>query len=124
MQAKEKRTRRRHSEGFRSEVVARCLQPGVSVSGVALAHGLNANLLRRWVKNHRDQAGITEVVVTGPPSKQEKAALLVPVAITLPAATQTGEIRIDIRRGATAIQMAWPVEQGAQLGNLLKDLLS
>jgi transposase len=124
MQAKAKRTRRRHSEEFRAELVARCRQPGVSVSGIALAHGLNANLLRRWVKNHRDQAGVSEVVVGGPPSTQEKAALLVPVAITPPAIAQTGEIRIDIRRGATAIQMAWPVEQGAQLGNLLKDILS
>ena len=33
-----------------TQVVAACLQPGVSMAAVALANGLNANLLRRWVK--------------------------------------------------------------------------
>ncbi|WP_114968091.1 transposase [Rhodoferax ferrireducens] len=40
---------RRHSEQFKSEVIGACRQPGVSIAGVALANGLNANLLRRWV---------------------------------------------------------------------------
>jgi transposase len=31
------------------ELVRRCQQPGVSVAALALAHGLNANLLRKWV---------------------------------------------------------------------------
>ena len=29
--------------------MAACQQPGVSIAAVALARGLNANLLRRWV---------------------------------------------------------------------------
>lgn len=37
------------------ELVARCLQPGVSVAGMALAHGVNANLLRKWI-TQRDRA--------------------------------------------------------------------
>ena len=31
------------------ELVKRCEQPGVSVAAMALAHGLNANLLRKWI---------------------------------------------------------------------------
>jgi transposase len=31
------------------ELVRRCLQPGVSVAGLALMHGINANLLRKWI---------------------------------------------------------------------------
>jgi hypothetical protein len=34
------------------ELVRRCLQPGVSLAATALAHGLNANLLRKWVVKH------------------------------------------------------------------------
>jgi hypothetical protein len=30
-------------------LVELCKGPGVSVAGTALAHGINANLLRRWV---------------------------------------------------------------------------
>lgn len=41
--------RRRHSAEFRAAVIEECLRPGVAVAAVALAHGLNANMVRRWV---------------------------------------------------------------------------
>ena len=31
------------------ELIRRCRQPGVSVAALALAHGVNANLLRKWI---------------------------------------------------------------------------
>jgi transposase len=34
-------------------LVQACLQPGVSVAGLALQHGVNANLLRKWIKRCR-----------------------------------------------------------------------
>ncbi len=51
-----RRTRRTHETEFKAQVIEACLQPGVSVAAVALANGLNANHLRRWVKEHREQA--------------------------------------------------------------------
>jgi transposase-like protein len=33
----------------KAEVVRACMKPGVSVAGMALQCGLNANLLRRWI---------------------------------------------------------------------------
>jgi transposase-like protein len=33
--------RRRHSDELKAKVVAACDEPGASISGVALAHGLN-----------------------------------------------------------------------------------
>jgi transposase-like protein len=45
-----RRRRRHHSVFFKAEAVGECQQPGVSIAAVALARGLNANLLRRWVK--------------------------------------------------------------------------
>ena len=44
-----RRRRRRHSTQFKENVVRECLQPGVSIASVALRHGLNANMLRKWV---------------------------------------------------------------------------
>jgi hypothetical protein len=38
-----------YDKAAKRELVRRCLEPGVSLAGVALAHGLNANLLRKWV---------------------------------------------------------------------------
>jgi transposase len=40
--------RRTYSLGYKHEVVRKAMEPGVSMAGVALAHGINANLLRRW----------------------------------------------------------------------------
>ena len=40
--------RRRHSDELKAKVLAACDAPGASISGVALAHGLNTNLVRKW----------------------------------------------------------------------------
>jgi transposase-like protein len=43
--------RRSYDRQAKMELIRRCLEPGVSVAGAALAHGLNANLLRKWIKD-------------------------------------------------------------------------
>ena len=40
--------RRRHSAELKAKVLAACSEPGASISGIALAHGLNANLVHKW----------------------------------------------------------------------------
>jgi len=44
-----RRRRRRHSAEFKQAVIGECMRPGVSIAAVALHHGLNANMLRKWV---------------------------------------------------------------------------
>lgn len=41
--------RRRYDEESKRILARACLQPGVSLAGMALKHGVNANLLRKWV---------------------------------------------------------------------------
>jgi transposase len=41
--------RRRHAAELKATVLAECEAPGASVAAVALAHGLNANLVRKWL---------------------------------------------------------------------------
>ena len=41
--------RRTHSPEFKAQVLAACRQPGASIAAVALAHGLNANVVRKWL---------------------------------------------------------------------------
>jgi len=43
------RARRTYPRQFKSEVVAQCLLPGASVSAIALSHGINANVIRKWL---------------------------------------------------------------------------
>nr|WP_164831519.1 transposase [Sinorhizobium meliloti] len=46
--------RRRYDAASKERLVAACLEPGVSVSRLALEHGINANLLRKWIKNAKE----------------------------------------------------------------------
>ncbi|RWN48086.1 MAG: IS66 family insertion sequence hypothetical protein [Mesorhizobium sp.] len=54
--------RRRYDPTSKDRLVAACLEPGVSVSRLALEHGVNANLLRKWIKKR------TETQSLPPPS--------------------------------------------------------
>lgn len=48
--------RRIYSASHKRAIVEQCLRPGVSVAGIALAHGINANLVRKWIVKHRRAA--------------------------------------------------------------------
>lgn len=45
--------RRYYSRETKRSIIAQCTVPGASVSGVALANGFNANLVRKWILKHR-----------------------------------------------------------------------
>lgn len=122
MQAKVvvKRTRRRHSEGFKAQVMAACRQPGVSVAAAALAHGLNANLVRRWIKENTQRLPVPRRSMAHPIVEPQT---VVPVTIESSEDRRDEAIRIDIRRSGMAVQLAWPATRTAELSGLLKDLL-
>lgn len=123
MQAKVKvvrKQRRRHSEAFRAQVVEESTKPGVSVAAVALANGLNANLLRRWIKESAQRVPISATLAITPASR---SMTVVPVSIAPTDDCGREEIRIDIRRAGIAAQLAWPATRTAELSVLLRDLL-
>jgi transposase len=39
-----------YDKAAKRELVRRCLQPGVSLARTAMEHGVNANLVRKWVR--------------------------------------------------------------------------
>jgi transposase len=39
----------------KQRLVEACLEPSASVAGLALKHGVNANLLRKWIKLHQQR---------------------------------------------------------------------
>jgi len=55
------------------ELIEACLQPGVSVARMALEHGINANLLRKWINQYRDNASSV------PPGTPARLSAFVPV---------------------------------------------
>jgi transposase len=48
--------RRYFSRSHKQRVVEACLAPGASVAAVALSYGFNANLVRRWIRQHQSRA--------------------------------------------------------------------
>ena len=106
------------------------MRPGVSIAAVALAHQLNANLLRRWVQEARDQDGgqshDDSRTDRGVPS-MVTVPTLVPVTLQVPetealVATET-EIRVEVRRPQGTVQVTWPASQAAICAQWLRDLL-
>ncbi|WP_432760387.1 IS66-like element accessory protein TnpA [Pseudomonas entomophila] len=49
------RRRSSYPKPFKAQVVQECLQPGATVSSVAINHGINANVIRKWLPLYRDQ---------------------------------------------------------------------
>ena len=64
-----RRRRRKHSADFKAELIEACQQPGVSSAAIALANGLNANMLRRWV-NDAEQRRSTVIAPSLAPSSR------------------------------------------------------
>lgn len=48
-----RRPRRRRPLAEKLAIIGECLQPGASLAGVALAHGANANMVRKWVLKYQ-----------------------------------------------------------------------
>jgi transposase len=106
--------RRHYAATFKRELVERSLQPGASVSGIALENGINANVLFRWRREHlratpsvqhesAEQAVLLPVklAATGTPTGQEAATPRSP----MPA----GVIEIDI--GAARVRLRGAVDE-------------
>jgi len=115
------RRRRHHPEEFKRAVIEACCEPGASVAGIAMANGVNANQVRRWMR----ERGIE------PPTRRvamrvlETAPAMAPAFVQLPMApaVASGDIRIEIRRGNTAIKVDWPVQASGDCAGWLRDWL-
>ena len=61
--------RRRFDPQAKLALIEASREPGVSVAGLALEHGVNANLLRKWIKRHqRSHGNATETSMSNAPS--------------------------------------------------------
>ncbi|CAD6562866.1 hypothetical protein LMG24235_08108 [Paraburkholderia sabiae] len=99
--------RRKHSREFKEMVVRAAMQPHVSIAAVAMHYRLNANLLRRWVVGARQHVGAHPAPDEAQPPP---TTAFVPLQLQAPvAATDRGEISIEVRRGAATITLYWPV---------------
>ena len=112
----DRRRRRKYSDAFRAEAVAACRVPGMSMAAVALARGMNANLLRRWVIEAEGRTRRPQMPAT-------PAFVPVRVSKTPPAITSDPPIRIQLHQGSTEVTIEWPMTQPAACVVWLRELL-
>jgi transposase len=118
--------RRRHSAELKAKVLSACNEPGASIAAVALSHGLNANLVRKWlVGRGLKRTGIPAPVAVK--TSVDAAPLLaadarfVPIELAVPAAARAEAVRqadiaaavlepihIELRRGPLHLSVRWP----------------
>ena len=107
-----KRTRvRAYPADFKARLLAECQQRGPSVAKVALANGINANMLHTW-RCEAKGAAATAV-----------RAEFVSVPLASPVAAAATPIRIELRHGATSVTVAWPAEAAGACAAWLRGLL-
>lgn len=89
----------RYDRAAKDELVRRCLEPGVSVAALALAHGVNANLLRKWITLavQRRDAGERPVLL---PVMTQPVAKLSPT----PSAPSDGAIELVLPGGTIRVR--------------------
>jgi transposase len=130
-----KSQRRVHGAEFKAQVLAECQEPGASVAAVALEHGLNVNLVRKWLVGR----GIKRTGLPAPRTvTRMQSAAAEPAAASLqfipvelaPASTAIGEaaapspadIHIELTRGGTQLCVRWPSTQADSCAAWLREL--
>ena len=115
--------RRKHSAEFRAEVLQACRQADASVAAIALRNGLNANVVYRWLREEARgvEAGAGSHAAV---STARHGAEFIAVQLPQPAVTGTStDIRIEVRRGASTVTVAWPLQASAQCAAWLREWL-
>jgi transposase len=105
--------KRMYVHGFKVNLVRRCLEAGVSVSAVALEHGINANLLRKWIDKHRDEAGVRGAPLLLPVTIEpaDAASPATAPAIAAPAPRETDTV-IEIEVFGARLKLRGEVDAG------------
>ena len=118
--------RRRHSAELKAKVLSACNAPGASIAAVALSHGLNANLVRKWLGGR----GLKRTGIPAPVAVKTSVAAapllaadarFVPIELAVPAAARAAAVRqadiaaavlepihIELRRGPLHLSVRWP----------------
>lgn len=124
-----RRTHRTYTADFKAELVAACQVPGTSIAAVAGSHGMNANVLHRWLKEHA-QSGRHGQLIDGGKANRSSVALRSPAPAFIPVPLPTAEpdplrqaIKVEIRKGALAMSITWPISGGADFASWAASIL-
>ena len=107
--------RRFYSPELKGQVTQQCRQSGASVAGVALSHGINANIVHRWLREHSQTALVPQSQAFVPVTLDESAPGSAPQAAP--------DIRVEVQRSNATIVVKWPLQGSAACAAWLREWL-
>ena len=113
MATESSRKRRRYGAELKAQILAECDEPGASVAKVAMAHGINANIVHGWRKLAREGGAVAA------------AEQFVPVTVA-PAKLRAADeraIEVELRRGGITVKLSWPMTAAMDLSAWMRELL-
>ena len=88
------------------------------MAAVALANGLNANLLRRWVQHDAGSSKEPAAPSAAPGGE------FIPLALAAaPTPVAGADIRIELKRGTTTVTVNWPARAAGECAAWLREWL-
>ncbi|WP_426108850.1 IS66-like element accessory protein TnpA [Pseudomonas sp. TWR1-1-4] len=105
------RQRTSYPKLFKAQVVQECLLPDVSIASVALRHGINTNLVRKWIPVLRDQ--LPSALPAFVPLKLETASVPVQQAVA----------NIEISFGKQTLIVSWPTSDPDGCARFIRGLI-
>ncbi|MBU4609900.1 transposase [Achromobacter sp. GG226] len=100
---------RRSYPKAKAQVVAECGEPNASIDAVALSHGLNANLVHKWLRLASAQ-------------HEPSTPAFVPV-LAGPSSAVGQRIEIRVQRGEVQASLHWPVSAADACAAWLREWL-
>jgi transposase-like protein len=96
------------------------------MAAVAMAHGVNANLLRRCVREAeiKPMGGPVSATIAREVRAPEHKCVFVPVRLPAPTApVALPDIRVELQRGATAVTVTWPASAATECATWMREVL-
>jgi transposase len=123
-----RRTHRTYSRQFKAELVAAAKQPGASIAALALQHGMNANVLHRWLKEHEqdERHRLVSLSSSGESVTTSPAPAFIPIKLPKTTAAYdpaVSQIKVELRKGAVSMILTWPANAADDLAQWTRAIL-
>jgi transposase-like protein len=115
------RGRRTYSPEFKAQLVAACRIPGMSVASVARNHGINHNILHRWLRELPEPGALRLPDIT---PKALPAFIELPITDSLAAPVGAADsVHIEIQQGDLSVKLSCSARAAPACTQWLLELL-